>query len=516
MTERDPEAEAETTHPRLVEPVMIAAFEGWNDAGEAASTALEHLELMWDAEPLAAIDPEDYYDFQVTRPHVRLADGVTRRIEWQTTRLSWAVLPGTERHVVLVNGIEPNLRWRAFCRELLDHAERLGVTKVITLGALLTDTPHTRPTPVSGTSYDKASAASMGVEPSTLPGPDRHRRRLPERLRARPGIPAISFWAAVPHYVSQARVPKAAVALLHRVEEVLDVEVPLGALPEQAEEWERTVSEMAEADDEVREYVRQLEEQAEESRGRARRPTATRSPPTSSATCAGAAPAARAAERARRRRLARRPALYAGAFLGPFGGGVTVAMLPELGASLRRLGRQRDAVSVTAYLLPFAAVRLVSGTLGERWGRRRTVLRRLCRVYVLASVACVVRRHAGAVPRRPGRCRASPTRSPRRCCSPRSRATVSPERLGRALGWFGSLQAAGQTVGARWSAGWRPSWTGGGLRRRDPGGRAARAGRHPVGRRATRAATGPAHRPAAGRAADRGWSPRWAGAACPV
>ena len=95
MTERDPEAEAEHTHPRLVEPVMIAAFEGWNDAGEAASTALEHLELMWDAEPLAAIDPEDYYDFQVTRPHVRLADGVTRRIEWQTTRLSWAVLPGT-------------------------------------------------------------------------------------------------------------------------------------------------------------------------------------------------------------------------------------------------------------------------------------------------------------------------------------------------------------------------------------------------------------------------------------
>ena len=112
MTERDPAAEAETTHPRLVEPVMIAAFEGWNDAGEAASTALEHLELMWDAEPLAAIDPEDYYDFQVTRPHVRLADGVTRRIEWQTTRLSWAALPGTERHVVLVNGIEPNLRWR--------------------------------------------------------------------------------------------------------------------------------------------------------------------------------------------------------------------------------------------------------------------------------------------------------------------------------------------------------------------------------------------------------------------
>src|SRR3954451_15405189 len=167
MTDRQPDPGAEHGLPHLVDPVMIAAFEGWNDAGEAASAALEHLELSWDATPLLTIDPEEYYDFQVSRPHVRLADGVTRRIEWQTTRLSWAVLPGTERHVVLVNGIEPNLRWRSFCRELLDHAERLGVTKVITLGALLTDTPPTRPTPVSGISYDKTSAGRLRVEPSS-------------------------------------------------------------------------------------------------------------------------------------------------------------------------------------------------------------------------------------------------------------------------------------------------------------------------------------------------------------
>jgi len=241
---------------------MIAAFEGWNDAGEAASTALEHLELSWDATPLASIDPEEYYDFQVTRPHVRLTDGVTRKIEWQTTRLSWAKLPGTDRHVVLVNGIEPNLRWRAFCRELLDYVDKLGVTKVITLGALLTDTPHTRPTPVSGISYDKTSAGELRVEPSSYQGPTGIVGVF-QNACVEAGVPAMSFWAAVPHYVSQARVPKAAVALLHRVEEVLDVEVPLGGLPEQAEEWERTVSEMAEADDEVREYVRQLEEQAE-------------------------------------------------------------------------------------------------------------------------------------------------------------------------------------------------------------------------------------------------------------
>jgi proteasome assembly chaperone (PAC2) family protein len=262
MTDRDPRTGASGDLPRLVDPVMIAAFEGWNDAGEAASTALEHLELSWDATPLASIDPEEYYDFQVTRPHVRLADGVTRRIEWQTTRLSVAKLPGTERHVVLVNGIEPNLRWRGFCRELLDYVEKLGVTKVITLGALLTDTPHTRPTPVSGISYDKSSAGELRVEPSSYQGPTGIVGVF-QNACVEAGVPAVSFWASVPHYVSQARVPKAAVALLHRVEEVLDVEVPLGGLPEQAEEWERTVSEMAEADDEVREYVRQLEEQAE-------------------------------------------------------------------------------------------------------------------------------------------------------------------------------------------------------------------------------------------------------------
>ncbi|MEV1290815.1 PAC2 family protein [Pseudonocardia sp. NPDC049635] len=264
MTDREPSATGGGETPDLVEPVLIAAFEGWNDAGEAASTALEHLELSWDAEPLTSIDPEEYYDFQVTRPHVKLAGGVTRRIEWQTTRLSWATLPGTGRHVVLVNGIEPNLRWRSFCAELIGQAERLGVTKVITLGALLTEVPHTRPTPVNGTSWDVDSLREMGTEPSNYEGPTGIVAVF-QQACVQAGIPAVSYWAEVPHYVSQAQVPKAAVALLHRIEEALDVEVPLGSLPEKAEEWERTVSEMADADDEVREYVRQLEEQANES-----------------------------------------------------------------------------------------------------------------------------------------------------------------------------------------------------------------------------------------------------------
>jgi len=264
MTDREQGVGLPSELPDLVDPVMITAFEGWNDAGEAASSAMEHLELTWDAEPLGSIDPEEYYDFQVTRPLVRMTDGVTRRIEWQTTRLSYAKLPGSERHVVLVNGIEPNLRWKSFCGEILDYVDRLGVTKVIHLGAMLTDVPHTRPTPVRGTGYDSASAKRMGVEPSTYQGPTGIVGVLHNACISA-GVPALSYWAEVPHYVSQARVPKAAIALLMRVEEALDVEVPLGGLPEQAEEWERTVNEMAEADDEVREYVRQLEEQAEAS-----------------------------------------------------------------------------------------------------------------------------------------------------------------------------------------------------------------------------------------------------------
>lgn len=246
----------------LIEPVMVAAFEGWNDAGDAASTAIEHLQLTWDATPLVDLDPDDYYDFQVTRPTVRMVDGVTRRVEWPTTRLSVCKPPGANRHVVLMHGIEPNMRWRKFCGELLGHIDRLGVTTVVTLGALLADTPHTRPVPVTGTAYDADSAAQFGLERSRYEGPTGIVGVLQDAC-VQAGVPAISIWAAVPHYVSQPPSPKATLALLHRVEEVLDVEVPLGGLPEQAEEWQRTVSEMAEEDEDVRNYVRALEERGD-------------------------------------------------------------------------------------------------------------------------------------------------------------------------------------------------------------------------------------------------------------
>jgi proteasome assembly chaperone (PAC2) family protein len=247
---------------KLVDPVLVAAFEGWNDAGDAASTAIEHLQLTWDATPLAEIDPDDYYDFQVTRPTVRMVDGITRRVEWPTTRLAVCRPPGSNRDVVLVHGIDPNMHWRRFCGEIIDHVNTLGVTTVVTLGALLADTPHTRPVPVTGTAYDAASAAQFGLERSRYEGPTGIVGVLQDAC-VQAGVPAISIWAAVPHYVSQPPSPKATLALLHRVEDVLDVEVPLGGLPEQAEEWQRTVSEMAEEDEDVRNYVRALEERGD-------------------------------------------------------------------------------------------------------------------------------------------------------------------------------------------------------------------------------------------------------------
>jgi proteasome assembly chaperone (PAC2) family protein len=249
--------------PELQSPVLVAAFEGWNDAGDAATDAIEHLELIWDARPLAALDPDDYYDFQVNRPTVSLVDGVTRRISWPTTRLSVCRPDGADFDLVLLHGIEPNMRWRTFCEEILEIARELDIRTVVTLGALLSDTPHTRPTPVTGTSYDPASAARYGLETSRYEGPTGIVGVLQDAL-VNAGYPAISFWAAVPHYVSQPPNPKATIALLHRVEEVLDIAVPLGELPAQADDWQKLVDEMAEEDSDVQEYIRNLEERDEE------------------------------------------------------------------------------------------------------------------------------------------------------------------------------------------------------------------------------------------------------------
>jgi proteasome assembly chaperone (PAC2) family protein len=248
--------------PTLRDPVLVAAFEGWNDAADAATGAVEHLELIWDAEPLAELDSEDYYDYQVNRPTVRQVDGVTREIQWPATTLSVCSPPGSDRDVVLLHGIEPNMRWRSFCDDILELVEQLHVSTVVILGALLADTPHTRPVPVTGTAYNKEAAEQFNLEQTRYEGPTGITGVLQDAC-VRAGVPAVSFWAAVPHYVSQPPNPKATIALLHRVEEVLDIEVPLGELPAQSEDWESAVDEMTAGDEEVSDYVRSLEERGD-------------------------------------------------------------------------------------------------------------------------------------------------------------------------------------------------------------------------------------------------------------
>ena len=245
--------------PELIDPVLIAAFEGWNDAGEAASGAIEHLREVWGAELLTELDPEEYYDYQVNRPHVSLDASGIRQVTWPSTRLFVARLPSRARDIVLVAGIEPNMKWQQFIREVLGLAAELDVQMVVTLGALLSDTPHTRPVPITGTSTDASIGASLGLEASQYEGPTGIVGILQDAC-SRFGIPSVSFWAAVPHYVAQPPCPKATLALIRRIEDLLDVPVPLGELVEDARAWEVGVDELAADDDEVADYVKQLED----------------------------------------------------------------------------------------------------------------------------------------------------------------------------------------------------------------------------------------------------------------
>jgi len=244
---------------KLTSPVIIAAFEGWNDAGEAASGVINHLSLAWQATPVGAIDPEDYYDFQVTRPVTEVAEGRTERLIWPTTRLLAAKQEATNRDLLLVHGIEPNMRWQGFCSELVTSFSELGIELVVLLGALLADSPHTRPVPVAAAASDPALAADLRAEPVDYKGPTGIVGVL-QHACADAGIPAVSLWASVPHYVAQPPCPKATLALIRGVEDVLDMSLPLADLPQEARAWERGVDELAEQDTEVADYVRTLEE----------------------------------------------------------------------------------------------------------------------------------------------------------------------------------------------------------------------------------------------------------------
>ena len=245
--------------PELESPIMIAAFEGWNDAADAASSVIDHLIEVWDAKVVAAIDPEDFYDFQMNRPIVGTADNGMRKITWPSTQISVARPPGSHRDIILLRGIEPNMRWRQFCAELLAASDELGTQLVVTLGALLADTPHTRPIPVSGTATEPDLADRLKLEQSNYEGPTGIVGVFQDAC-VQLDIPAVSFWAAVPHYVAQPPCPKATLALIGQLEDLLEISIPLTDLPDEARAWERGVDELAEEDEEVADYVRALEE----------------------------------------------------------------------------------------------------------------------------------------------------------------------------------------------------------------------------------------------------------------
>jgi PAC2 family protein len=245
--------------PVLRDPVAIAAFEGWNDAADSSTAAVEHLEQVWTARPVTAMDPEDFYDFQVNRPIVSLAEGETRNIEWPTTRFSVATPPGTERDVLLIRGIEPSMRWRTFCGEILELCHSLEVNRIVLLGALLADVPYTRPLPISGSAANRDAAERFNLTPTRYDGPTGIVGVLHEAC-TRAELDALSFWVHVPHYANNPPCPKATLALLHRVEDVLDLPVPMMDLAEESAEWEERLRAAAEQDAELAEYVRELEE----------------------------------------------------------------------------------------------------------------------------------------------------------------------------------------------------------------------------------------------------------------
>src|SRR6478736_1083515 len=236
--------------PALERPVLIAAFRGWNDGGQGASLAAGYLAKRWDARRFAEIDPEGFYDFQATRPHVKLEEGFTRRIDWPETVFYHARPDGMDRDAVLLLGVEPNLRWRTFSGLIVDFARELGVELVVTLGALLADVPHTRPAPVTGSATDPDLIEQLGLQASRYEGPTGIVGVVHDSCK-RAGIASASLWAAVPHYIAQSPNPKAALALLSRLAVLLDMSLDTTSLSQEAVSFERDVSHEVAQDEKI-------------------------------------------------------------------------------------------------------------------------------------------------------------------------------------------------------------------------------------------------------------------------
>ncbi|HEY2542798.1 MAG TPA: PAC2 family protein [Gaiellaceae bacterium] len=248
--------------PELKRPVLIAAFRGWNDGGHGASLGAAYLAKQWGAARFAEIDPEGFFDFQAVRPHVSLVDGETRRVDWPDNGFFHAAVPGANRDAVLLLGIEPNLRWKTFSDLVLELARDLGVEMVVTFGSLLADVPHTRPAPVTAAATDPKLVAELGLEASRYEGPTGIVGIVHDGCREA-DIASVSLWAAVPHYVSLAPSPRAALSLVRRFGELMHIDVDLRELEQAAEEYAEQVSEAVSTDAETAAYVEELEQRVD-------------------------------------------------------------------------------------------------------------------------------------------------------------------------------------------------------------------------------------------------------------
>jgi proteasome assembly chaperone (PAC2) family protein len=249
------------SRPTLKRPVLVTAFRGWNDGGQGASLAAQHLVTTWDAEKFADIDPEGFFDFQATRPRVSLVDGLTRHIDWPENDFFHAS-PGEEHDIVLLVGTEPNVRWRTFTELVVELVQDLGIELIVSLGALLADVPHTRPAPVTGAGSDPELVERLGLQASRYEGPTGIVGVLHDACR-QAGIPSVSFWAAVPHYVSLAPSPRAALALCDRLSALLEMPIDVAELEAMVEGYTSHVTEAVSSDEDAVAYVDELEQRVD-------------------------------------------------------------------------------------------------------------------------------------------------------------------------------------------------------------------------------------------------------------
>ena len=249
--------------PELRAPTLVCAFAGWNDAASAATAALEAVAASLDSDVVARIDPEEFYDFQVNRPTIRLIEGQTRQVDWPANTLLSVRVPTAERDLILLSGVEPNIRWRTFADAIVGAAERLGAGMIVSLGALMADVAHTRSVPITGLASDPDLVEQLGMSRSSYEGPTGIVGVIHDACR-RHGVTSASLWAAVPHYVAAVPNPKAALALLRRLEGLTGIAVEASELEDASERFTEQVNQAVAANPEIEELVRNLEASQEE------------------------------------------------------------------------------------------------------------------------------------------------------------------------------------------------------------------------------------------------------------